>query len=596
MRVPLRRVGLCVLAVSLSFAGGSAAGAVLPRVEAPRGAVGFGGSATVRLVWPPGAAAPRVSWRVVRGPKPWPALRVDASGMRVEVDAPRPEEALALPSRPGVVGVPARWAEAWVLEARWVGPDGLHRIEVRVRPAFATTGTRGVPLDVDAYVVGPPGGPWMWEVEGRTYDASIAAPARGLDRRVVAVHPLLEDEITVREQFSGFEVTLHAGQWGPVDDCARCHAAEYRTWQGTLHATVLERGLRGLLGPGYEEACLECHAEGYQPGAGNGGFDDVAMWVHWSFPRVGTPDAARLPPALAGLAGVNCLSCHGPGRFTPAAFDVAQCAACHDRPPRYATVAEWRRSPMSRPTRRKSDGQPVGRRRECAGCHTARGFVARLNGDAAPAIATRGEPEPVTCAACHDPHDARRPHQLRAWGRTGDPWRGPGALCVQCHRRAGDLALPPLATPLEGDVAATSRQAGASPHAGLEGGCVACHRPHRFAANRQCDAPACRACHAGGGACPDTLRREVDRVRVRGVRIALAPALRGGPCADLRAVEVVEHRFVAVLGDGRRLDLDRCGLDVRDARVQAYLQLVADRSRGAHHPAKTRVWLERLGL
>ena len=88
----------------------------------------------------------------------------------------------------------------------------------------------------------------------------------------------------------------------------------------------------------------------------------------------------------------------------------------------------------------------------CARCHGANGFVAyaeRLEAGNPVAFSstelsalgiTDGNVEPITCQACHNPHDATNPNQLRAYdevallpGGFGVAGVGKGALCMTCH-------------------------------------------------------------------------------------------------------------------------------------------------------------------
>lgn len=99
-----------------------------------------------------------------------------------------------------------------------------------------------------------------------------------------------------------------------AETCGKCHAAEYKQWQGTLHARAfpaLEKRQRI-----YDAACVGCHSVGFQ----QQGFINIK--------------------ATPKFANVQCESCHGPGAEhaaspvkgkypTPAA--PASCAVCHDR-------------------------------------------------------------------------------------------------------------------------------------------------------------------------------------------------------------------------------------------------------------------------
>ncbi|HVO29118.1 MAG TPA: cytochrome c3 family protein, partial [bacterium] len=88
----------------------------------------------------------------------------------------------------------------------------------------------------------------------------------------------------------------------------------------------------------------------------------------------------------------------------------------------------------------------------CGRCHTAQGYTlysdllkqgkVALNSVPSATLAsiTTANAEPVTCVACHDPHDATNPQQLRFYGDTpllpggfAGYGMGKGAVCLSCH-------------------------------------------------------------------------------------------------------------------------------------------------------------------
>src|SRR5262249_54032406 len=159
------------------------------------------------------------------------------------------------------------------------------------------------------------------------------------------------------------------------------------------HATALARA---LLHPprGQDSHCIRCHAVAAEPGI-PGGFFDVATQIGFSSIPGRAMSWDELPRDLQRLGNVGCVACHGPGRIPEAEaraaeYSVGICAQCHDAPPRYAVVREWRSSRMALlPTEALRPG--------CMGCHTAQGFVARTehwNKEIDPKTA-----DPVTCPA-----------------------------------------------------------------------------------------------------------------------------------------------------------------------------------------------------
>jgi hypothetical protein len=79
------------------------------------------------------------------------------------------------------------------------------------------------------------------------------------------------------------------GQYVGWKTCTDCHAEISQLWSQTPHANAYE----GLLNSGQQDlpACLQCHVVGYGE---TGGFLDQELTLE--------------------LAGVQCESCHGPGR------------------------------------------------------------------------------------------------------------------------------------------------------------------------------------------------------------------------------------------------------------------------------------------
>lgn len=514
------------------------------------------------------------------------------------------------PRHPGVVAIPASASEPYVFEVTATRGEETARGLVTVQASYPSTGTRGVAVDTDIVLAGPAAQTdWLWSLEGRAWDPEIAAIMTGADTRFPVVRLLLKDDLVAREALSGTEIKLYGGTWDGFEPCGRCHEPEQSGWQGSLHATVLDRGLRGLVRGDYREECLACHALGWQPGVDNGGFDDVARRIGWRFPTQPGDDAAKLPPELARLAGVGCLSCHGPGRFTPARFDTGMCAACHDQPPAYTHVEQWNQSGMARRGVVPDDSPALVR--PCTRCHSTQGFVRWVKGAREPDPPLASELEPMACAACHDPHDARRKHQVRVVDRvTIGAGRevtraGTGAVCMACHtldeaaRRP--LELAPIAGQADVLLGATPLLEGerAGPHGALRDACIACHRPHRFAANRDCSAPDCAGCHEA--ACGDQVRYKTDAdltelVLRLGTLLARHPlACAGG--APARGLTNDRERLALAGAD--ELPLKGCTPASLPKAAQGLLRagvlletVRLDGSHGAHNPTWTRAALE----
>jgi predicted CXXCH cytochrome family protein len=399
-------------------------------ITGPTGEVGFGAEVELRATetcdGPPSGAP--IVWST------------GAAGSVLRLRTPTAEERLLLGSRPGILPVSADQGYLRV-EARAGGATS----EFELLLAHRHSGLPSIPVGVGVYVYGGAGG-------------SI--------QRFEAPH---SGRFPVKDAATGFEVPLMAGRPDVVpQDCGRpdCHASEAAAHQRTRHASALERAL-GAPPRGHDARCQRCHAVGAEPGIA-GGFFDVAEQVGFRpFPaRAMTWE--ELPRDLRRLGNVGCIACHGTGKIPEPAeraleYSVGVCAQCHDAPPRYAIVRDWRASRMSQLPRETL--QPA-----CAGCHTAQSFVARLRHREVridPATA-----DPVACAACHDPHGpgSANPHLVR----VSADGAGLSALCARCH--TADLDATP-------ERRFALRLAPMAPQSLLAPpNCIDCHRPHTFRA------------------------------------------------------------------------------------------------------------------
>jgi hypothetical protein len=292
----------------------------------------------------------------------------------------------------------------------------------------------------------------VYKVAGRTL---LLPDATGLYTVTVTVQ-------TASSGSTNLTQNITAGTYMGVNTCALCHSGgllapdEYTPWSQTLHATFFTKAIDGQKSDHYGKNCISCHTVGYDANtnAVNGGFDDIAASVGWTFPSVLTNgNWATSSPAIKNLANIQCENCHGAGSEhaigellapqSPAAkaaiaksFVAGNCAQCHDSKPNHVKVFEWSNSLHARVTR-----TPSGPGRDnCVRCHTAPGFRNFIeHAGSTNAYVTNTVYEAITCAACHDPHDASNPHQLRAANSYTLPEGttvtnvGLGALCMECH-------------------------------------------------------------------------------------------------------------------------------------------------------------------
>jgi hypothetical protein len=252
---------------------------------------------------------------------------------------------------------------------------------------------------------------------------------------------------------------ITAGIYMGVNTCALCHSGgeiapdRVTPWMTTAHSMIFTEGINGDFGPGYSQSCLQCHTVGYDTNSvsyPDNGFYSTALQVGWHFPAVLTnSNWASMQtnyPTLANLANIQCENCHGPGsehayslgdtNLITITVNSGDCNQCHDDPTHHVYGTEWLVSMHAATTR-----IPSGTGREvCVGCHTANGFINRINGAAGP---TNTVYSAISCQVCHEPHGltmpTNNPHLLRTLEAVtmGDGTvvtnAGEGLLCLECH-------------------------------------------------------------------------------------------------------------------------------------------------------------------
>lgn len=274
-------------------------------------------------------------------------------------------------------------------------------------------------------------------------------------------------------------VTINVGKYVGIKDkgcsAALCHGPKVTSWQETGHSDMLVRGLNGTLSDHYSSGCISCHTTGYDADADNDGFDDFgfvypdsAIIASYGDTTghlfVGLYDSLALyNPDAFQRANIQCESCHGPasehGLGNPdimnSSLDIKVCAVCHDEGDHHAFPAQWELSGQDAsefdPDRGFHGGHAKGEymgyaggRSGCSECHSGSGFVEWVkNGNVSPNPVPT--PTLITCATCHDPHDATNEHQLRVVEvELGDgtvvtyDQYGTGVLCMNCHRSRRD--------------------------------------------------------------------------------------------------------------------------------------------------------------
>jgi hypothetical protein len=255
--------------------------------------------------------------------------------------------------------------------------------------------------------------------------------------------------------------TVTAGTYVGVKSCVTCHSGgnekmnKSAAWSATAHASIFKEGVNGTNSDHYGSSCIVCHTVGYDATAGavNGGFDDIAAQVKWSFPtamKEGNWDA--VPEALKNVSNIQCENCHGPGSqhattgsksTISVTSNAGACAQCHDAMAHHYRSGEWNNSMHAVATRDAAGAGHEG----CVGCHTGNGFVGKVKG----AATTNTEYSAIGCQTCHEPHGQTAPgenaHLVRNLQAvtlkdgTVVAKAGNGAICMNCHQSRQNAAV-----------------------------------------------------------------------------------------------------------------------------------------------------------
>ncbi len=325
---------------------------------------------------------------------------------------------------------------------------------------------------------------------------------------------------TASEGVTNVSQTITAGTYLGVATCELCHSGgqiaqdKWASWSQTLHSEVFSNEIDGnanFAGAPMLQSCLQCHTTGYDPNtnAVDGGFFNLEQLSGWNIPTVlsnGNYSSMEAHyPSLAGLANVQCESCHGPGSMHASLLgntnspnwpsislneSSGDCNQCHDDPTHHPYGTQWLNSMHAITTT-----DPAGNA-TCVGCHTAYGFIARVGGVTNDVNLSY---MPIDCQACHEPHGAtvptNNPHMIRTMASvtlqdgTVVTNAGEGLLCMECHQarvQASTYATSyhpyfgphhgPQADMLEGKNGYTyGLVIPSSDHASISNTCVACH-------------------------------------------------------------------------------------------------------------------------
>jgi predicted CXXCH cytochrome family protein len=242
---------------------------------------------------------------------------------------------------------------------------------------------------------------------------------------VLVAKPLYTDPPTAADSFLGYSDTV-----AKLPSCGNCHVAKYDSWKGTKHASAWA----DLQASGHAtSSCDACHTVNSY---GNYVTDTLSGFLS-------TQDAR--------YHDVQCESCHGPGldhvqnpsiQTEPLASIMVGvgltngCGECHTGSHNPFTD-EWVQSMHADTTNHGITHRAAA----CDICHSARGVLDAWGVNTNYIEKNTAQLIPVTCAVCHDPHDATNEYQLRY---PIDVRNVDQNLCMKCHQYD---AVPNPATP-----------------------------------------------------------------------------------------------------------------------------------------------------
>ncbi len=532
----------------------------------------------------------RITWRQVEGAAV-SELAVERDGFSLRARTPRFEALQPAPVAPGIVPFSPRTQGRVVLEALFQAPGSPPiKRSVAILSTSRSTGLSSVAVSQQLLLAGE-----GWRVQKAPASGHAQVHASGA---LAAFTPDAPGRWTL-EASAGETLVLQA-LWHDKTpyDCGRseCHGSIAETTLSSPMSSALQRHMQSS-NPAPVGCMLDCHVLG-ERGVRDGGFIDVATQLGFSWLEGTRWD--ELPQALRRLGGVRCTACHGPGVLPePEARELVLrsdvCASCHDAPPRYVHVEEWRASRMAR-----SDAAPGTRSGQCAGCHTTSGFLERVAGRAPRAHSQSAAPTGIACAACHAPHSTHRGDELvRSMPASASDLpdaravasRDPSsALCLACHAPAPGqtLASAPSGALWQGQVRVPAANGegwevlrAASAHGEVKGGCVGCHgatKDGRVDHSFRVDAASCKTCHAAGSSALSAAPQQELEQRARALAQALEPS-----CPSSEPASKAAHASPRQLA---------CKTPQRTRAMYAVNVLLEDRAAWVHNAALARLLLQ----
>jgi predicted CXXCH cytochrome family protein len=244
----------------------------------------------------------------------------------------------------------------------------------------------------------------------------LAVLAGCVDEKIVFQdRELFEEPLAEAGSFLGYTDTE-----SKLTVCGNCHIEKQTGWEDTGHASAWA-GLQDS--GGAQGFCEGCHTVG-----------DMGNSV--------TELAGHNVTKEARYQDVQCEACHGPGlehvtnptdatiplaALNAGADAVTGCAECHSGT-HHPFADEWAQSRHGDASTHKNYREREG----CDGCHGGEGALRAWGVNTEYLEKGQGDEIGITCAVCHDPHDATNENQLR-W--PVDSRNVDENLCMKCHQR-----------------------------------------------------------------------------------------------------------------------------------------------------------------
>lgn len=343
-------------------------------------------------------------------------------------------------------------------------------------------GLTNVPKNSPVYLIADTAGgvtSFAWTLQG---PSGFTATLNSTNTQTVQFTPDLVGDYVVNLTVNGgstdamsFNVGTFVGI-SKTTDCEFCHTnpdmKKWSSWKETPHANIFQEGVTGelevapvngqMMGVYSVDRCAKCHTTGsYNTTADNGNFGFIAHQTGWDttwYKTFTLDNGEYLIPqgdqtawnlfsdakysSAMNVATIGCESCHGPvsKHITTAdpskvntTLDASVCLACHDAPTHHTIGIYYEASVHAKLPNGEHTAQTG-----CFPCHSGGAYVKYAKNQATPGWTAADGDVPISCAVCHDPHEASN-FGLRLVPVTlangySVTTGGNGQLCMTCHQ------------------------------------------------------------------------------------------------------------------------------------------------------------------